>query len=232
MRKELKALLLSGVMVFGVLAVSAYGGSIVGTRHDLSFAAKQGGFHATFLTDYNEVCIYCHTPHGADMAGGPLWNRDQSNDITNVYNSATMDTSPLATPSTITQLCLSCHDGSTAPDVVHNRPNSMPPHATDTRMDAGGCGGCHDGGFAHDARASYLGTDLSDDHPVSMPFPDPIADPGFHTPPDAIKGWANVQLFEGLVECSSCHDVHDNTYVPFLVTSNSGRALCLVCHNK
>jgi len=34
------------------------------------------------------------------------------------------------------------------------------------------------------------------------------------------------------VECSSCHDPHDNTYGSFLVEDNSGSALCLRCHVK
>ena len=34
------------------------------------------------------------------------------------------------------------------------------------------------------------------------------------------------------VECASCHDVHDNTNVPFLRMTNTGSALCLACHTK
>lgn len=241
MRKELKAFLLAGLLMSVNLVVSAYGdstdGKVEGTRHDLTWVFNQDASHTVAFNDYDEICVYCHTPHGADSAGGPLWNRDLGSNVYEVYNSATMDTSPAATPSTLSLLCLSCHDGTSTADAVHNEPNSgVTTSSLHMRMMEGGdCGTCHRGDIAtgaHDSTASYLGTDLSDDHPVSMPFPDSLDDSGFHTPPDANNGWTNVRLFEGLVECSSCHDVHDNRNAPFLVTSNSGSALCLVCHDK
>ncbi len=34
------------------------------------------------------------------------------------------------------------------------------------------------------------------------------------------------------VECSTCHDVHEYTNIPFLRISNSGSALCVTCHLK
>jgi predicted CXXCH cytochrome family protein len=39
-----------------------------------------------------------------------------------------------------------------------------------------------------------------------------------------------VKIFDGQVECSSCHNVHDNAYGNFLAMSNDGSALCLACH--
>jgi len=34
------------------------------------------------------------------------------------------------------------------------------------------------------------------------------------------------------MQCSSCHDAHDNTNGKFLVMSNTASALCIVCHTK
>jgi predicted CXXCH cytochrome family protein len=82
-----------------------------------------------------------------------------------------------------------------------------------------------------------LGTDLSNDHPISMPYPTPAQDPAFKVPTDAQKGWGGaspneVKLYAGWVECGSCHNVHSNDFAPFLRKSNAASALCTTCHAK
>jgi hypothetical protein len=51
---------------------------------------------------------------------------------------------------------------------------------------------------------------------------------------------ASLMLFNGRLECASCHDVH-NTFTaadgvgvgyPLLRVSKGGSAICLTCHNK
>ena len=54
----------------------------------------------------------------------------------------------------------------------------------------------------------------------------------FRTPPDPQRGWSDARLFNGKVECSSCHLVHDPSIPPFLRKSNAGSQLCLTCHVK
>jgi predicted CXXCH cytochrome family protein len=40
-------------------------------------------------------------------------------------------------------------------------------------------------------------------------------------------------IFHGTtVSCSSCHDVHDNAFTPFLKGTNANSAICLACHEK
>ena len=93
---------------------------------------------------------------------------------------------------------------------------------------------CHGGdlwsGVSFEAAA--LSTDLSDDHPISMPYPTPAQDPDFETAADVVT--AGLKLFGGsnTVECSSCHNVHDPGYTPFLRKDNAGSALCYACHIK
>jgi predicted CXXCH cytochrome family protein len=42
-----------------------------------------------------------------------------------------------------------------------------------------------------------------------------------------------LPLFDGKMQCATCHDVHDNsTYRPFLRASTTQSALCLACHGK
>lgn len=226
------------------LAVSA--ASIVGSRHDLSWVTSRrpndhglGG-----LIDYKEVCVYCHTPHGANSAGGPLWNKNFTTSATSytVYSSDTLDTSPSA-PGSVSLLCLNCHDGATGVSSVRNAPNSgwtdiNPTIPRGLMVDGnfkwGQCGTCHkgEGNYGHNGSPKYLGTDLSDDHPIGIGFPDPGQDAGFNLPGDLTKGWSDLPLFNGKIECATCHDVHDPQIVPFLTVNNTASALCTRCHKK
>lgn len=229
---------------------SVYSG-IVNSRHDLHYAISRDPIQMNppVIIDYGEVCVYCHTPHSANSgtSAPPLWNRKLGSTEYvkfytvnyTVYGSPTMDTTPSNPPSGISLACLSCHDGTIGVDEIINPPNSWTPINGITyyhyKMDVGTgakCGACHaGGGSGHDARASYLGADLSNDHPISMTYP---ATSDFNQPPDTQKGWSgnDVKLYAGKVECSSCHSVHDPTYVPFLRKANSNSGLCTTCHIK
>ena len=52
-------------------------GGIANTRHNLTISYNgQAGIMAQFRNNYYEICVYCHTPHGANStAAAPLWNR-------------------------------------------------------------------------------------------------------------------------------------------------------------
>jgi predicted CXXCH cytochrome family protein len=99
------------------------------------------------------------------------------------------------------------------------------------------CLSCHDGtvaGVVHESPRTVLGTDLRNDHPISVTY-DPELDPAFRSAADvAQKG---LRLFRSggveTVECATCHNPHDNvTSPPFLRTDNRGSKLCLACHIK
>ena len=84
-----------------------------------------------------------------------------------------------------------------------------------------------------------MGTDLSDDHPISFTYNTALAtaDGGLWDPASALSGLGgtiDADLLSGsMVECSSCHDVHNSYGIPFLlVKSNAASALCLTCHDK
>ena len=105
--------------------------------------------------------------------------------------------------------------------------NTMP-------SDAPLCLSCHDGTLTYaylsalDGTSTDLGNDLSDDHPVGFHF-DAALDLEIENPTTAR---VNFGASNDGMWCSSCHNVHDNTYPPFLVMSNSGSALCRDCHMK
>ncbi len=189
-----------------VLAAPAMA-QVAGTAHDLR--GTIGGA---------QICVSCHTPHGASPAI-PLWNHSlpsPANTYTAYATGGTIDATDLAdfqsSDGSISSLCLSCHDGSVALGSLVNDPGDL----TDTTSTITG--------------AANLGTDLSNDHPVNFTFGAALiaADGELQAPTTApLFGPGSDQL-----QCGSCHDPHDNTNAPFLVLSNSGSALCLDCHVK
>ena len=103
------------------------------------------------------ICIFCHTPHSANPAA-PHWNRPSSGAIYTPYNSSTSKAT-IGQPTGSSKLCLSCHDGTVALGMVISKaPIQL----------AGGIHGMPRG------RAN-LGTDLSDDHPISFVYDNALA---------------------------------------------------------
>lgn len=194
-----------------IIAAPAFG-QVAGTAHDLSAAEANG-----------EVCVFCHTPHNA-VPDVPLWNHDLSAVTTyQVYTSPTLDSTPLdfAGPgnTNVSNLCMSCHDGTVGlGSLVNPGPGGVPTNSATTIG----------------AVPANLGTDLTNDHPVAFTYDAAlVAADGELVDPTTLTG--AVRLFGvggDQVECASCHDPHNNTNQPFLVTSNTGSALCTTCHIK
>jgi predicted CXXCH cytochrome family protein len=78
---------------------------------------------------------------------------------------------------------------------------------------------------------AYIGTSLADDHPVNFTYNNALylADDGLNDP---ATGDIPGLLISGKVQCSSCHDVHNNGNGKFLVMNNDSSALCTTCHHK
>ncbi|HHW14551.1 MAG TPA: cytochrome c3 family protein [Firmicutes bacterium] len=212
--------------------------TIVGSKHDLawSYHRVSEGFHP--WDDYNQVCVFCHAPHHADQSQGPLWNRQAPTGPYTLYQSPTLVGSP-ENPGPSSLLCLSCHDGTLAVDLVINRPlygigttttkhGAMTTAGTDSWLNCGTY--CHkEGGSWHDATLTYLSTDMSNDHPVGIVYPN---SPKLVAAPPGGKFANGVRLVNNRVECVSCHNPHNPVNRPFLVTSDANSALCYTCHLK
>lgn len=221
-----------------VTVVAALGGTIVGSRHDLSalnrrgYGSETGPMTGGAFNDFRETCVYCHTPHNASTVS-PLWNRRLPSTLGyEMYSSPNFDSvSSNNAPDGISLGCLSCHDGSVAVDAVLNKPkfHDWYDSGVHYRMSPEGnvgsdsCGKCHNrqrGAYgalsgAHDATIRYLTRNLRDDHPISIPYPTFSRDSAFNQPmiakEDGGRTFPNgVQTFdEDKVQCASCHDPHN-----------------------
>jgi len=156
-------------LVTGTVAVMALGSSgfavaaIDGSPHDL------GGTVGT--ADNGEVCVFCHTPHGADTTAtesAPLWNKQlpAGTGYTrySTTGSATLDGRETAEIGSVSLACLSCHDGTQARDSVINAPGSGGYNATGAVLGGGG------GTFIGNPPVRNLEEDLSDDHPIGIEY--------------------------------------------------------------
>lgn len=107
-------------------------GSVANTRHNMTQRQPSGGGPSgaimdPYRNDYGEVCVYCHTPHGANAdVQLPLWNRTLRPTVYQTYDTlrTTTLTQPVSQPGPSSIACLSCHDGQTAVDSIINMPGS------------------------------------------------------------------------------------------------------------
>lgn len=201
---------LSCIFILLALVVSqTFAASIVGSKHDLSAT----GSRTIQSSTETEICIFCHTPHRAS-ATTPLWNRNDSTASYTPYSSSTTKAT-IGQPNGDSKLCLSCHDGTVALGMVLSRTAQIAMKGGITTLPAG---------------SSNLGTDLSDDHPISFSYDASLvtANGQLNSPP--LTGAAHVDK-SGYMQCTSCHDSHNPQYGSFLVMDNTASALCITCHN-
>ena len=179
--------------------------SVVNTPHNLN------NFPGVSLPG-NQVCLPCHTPHNALLYGSDnvLWNHAATGETFVMYYSTT------GQPEGPSKLCLGCHDGVTAVDNYGGN---------------GGTGKVITGAAALDA-------DLSNDHPIGIAYPttrpSEYNDPSTFAP--GINNGPGVRLVEinsvDRVECTSCHEPHNNGLGTFLRAPLQESYICLQCHIK
>jgi len=197
-------------------------GNKIGSNHTIAVLASNSSTGDNAVVGTNQICVFCHTPHGFNtVASGPLWNKQvNSSSAYTVYNAGSNNSSTLDADApvigSVSLACLSCHDGTQAMDNMINAPGSggmaQSYDATLTGTSTVGGGnssgalyssasgivttnagvsqgyiwGNEVGGFAFmsqggsglagvngDSPASEgidLGTDLSNDHPISVQY--------------------------------------------------------------
>lgn len=159
-----------------------------------------------------EPCAMCHTPHSGS-GDYPLWNRMVPGVVYDMYQSPSFDMYEGNQPQAPSSLCLACHNGIYSSLVNYPGPGSIDNPVYDYEMNPG--------------LWAMLGTDLTDDHPVSFTynplldntqdyneFPNAIPCP---TTPDRMwipdsNGVIRYPLYganKDQFECATCHAVHD-----------------------
>lgn len=272
------------------------------TPHDLNnysgYCAGNGSnFVFTGLTkddfipgDQPQICVYCHTPHGANRqinkdtlvlegvgqtyqntaSGSPvyLWNRALANSVQSytsgipgqagytaggrytLYHSSTLNAN-VTEVRVYSLMCLSCHDGISAMNVLFNNPTPVdvldptgPTGATKLGDDAPFPNQINKNIGERLSSADSGVTNLTNDHPISIDYPS--TDAGLVAMSSGTVGTLKLRLFPApngvftSMECSTCHDVHNygETGVggavtgPFLAASNKNSGMCLNCHIK
>lgn len=192
------------------LAVRVFPDSIRYSKHNLSSGSALGGIRAR---DTSKICIFCHTTHAGNTQA-PLWNREESRVVYNLYDSSTLYSKP-DQPNGASKLCLSCHDGTIALGKVVSRKQEFA--MFDTSM----------GRIPH-TRGANLGSDLSDDHPVSF-NPSPAVNASDKLIHPSSSDPVRYDL-DGNLQCTTCHDPHDNRFTKFLVKDDRNGAICKTCH--
>jgi hypothetical protein len=167
-------------------AVLGEGGNVTDTnnKHNLSSTSNSTSVRASTL---NRICIFCHTPHHAitdsSLLNAPLWNHTLStatyilNDTPPYLSNRGGPGSPTYGPGIVNQLttpiqpdgasklCLSCHDGTVAIGDVASISNiTMASHS------------CLTSGRLNSSCSTYIGTNLTKKHVVSVPMNQALID--------------------------------------------------------
>ena len=206
-------------------------------------------------SDHNSVCGTCHTPHHGDSTVVPLWSHLTTSQTFTMYNNANVAPANLQAhvdgqPAGISKACLSCHDGTVAINTYGGIGNYQTWGGTAVTI----------------TNSANLGTDLTHTHPISMDYTVALTGTGIGqdqwifnpdttqvlTPASGVFVSGNDMSINGFllggkhrVECSSCHDVHNQIGSPFDINNNpklvkivgvdsqnNGSLLCRSCHNK
>jgi hypothetical protein len=238
-----------GIAVTALLALAATAGAqtinkgVAGSVHDFSTNSA--------WNTRKGVCSACHSVHNTDTAQlAPLWSHATSTGPFTPYNSPTFNAGPHQ-PSGVSLACLSCHDGTVA---INQSISGVSGSVGPVFIDAG----------------AQIGPDLHNTHPISFTYDSALAaaDGGLEDPnvykigdpktdltlsvapvPSSWSGTSltgktitEALLFDGQMQCASCHDVHKqegsapSSGILVRISGNDstgrGSTLCRTCHIK
>lgn len=199
-------------------------------------------------TEASEVCIFCHTPEGVpavQAALGPAWVPTARLQITfTLYAGAEGDSDAFsAGPTSHSLVCLSCHDGSHAPNTGIASPGKDHPwgvpyrgaiEALSPRIDpitglAPTTMEIAQAGARYEEFNSAVSSVIGGRRVWWVPR---NAASNLRTRFDIplySRGGAGTEV--PFVECASCHDPHSDQAL-FLRIANVGSGLCYTCHAK
>lgn len=211
--------------------------SVNGNKHNLSARAWTGGsYTGTNPNTYRaiddptanprgqQICIFCHTPHSANVEGGaPLWNRKFSKETFSRYSSGTLQIrvnsaartpagydTPAWQPDGSSKLCLSCHDGSdntTVDTTTHGLGTLLRGNPITMTADI------ITGVASFNPSTNKMKTGH---HPISFKYDTNVAaainavkgaSPDEYVMPDTAKAKLDKN---SKMQCTTCHDAHQN----------------------
>jgi len=198
------------------------------------------------------LCGYCHSAHiPADGIAQPLWKRASSTGrsyaITKYKNPNSLDVAVDAVNATdnYSSFCVSCHDGSVLFSASAYLDGSRPRAATGKSWGGDTTGSAfpwNSTTIPHNANVINGEFNLEHIHPVNFNYGDAVtADPnGLYAALTSTYVWkgadrngydASVRLFDGKMQCSSCHNPHMSSGIGTVHTGDYGK-LCITCHKK
>lgn len=208
MRKTTRSLFVVGLLLQIPIVSSAMGFAVPGSKHDLAVAAESMSSAAT--------CYICHSPRNSLSQKSPLWVSGTSSQQFSQYNSDEEMNYNILSADGGVLICLSCHDGTFAEKSIYIESALHPAEQLDPSWTGKGIG-------------------FGEDHPVNIVYFDYEADSEIRpaiSDAEVSDGRLSLTLYNGRVQCGSCHDVHNGQGDSFLRISNEGSQLCLVCHLK
>jgi len=196
---------------------------------------------AGIINPTGEICRVCHVPHDHQRSlytNGLLWNHQVSSATYTMYGSAwssTIEGVQSAHPDGTAKLCLGCHDGTVGIDSLDKYAGGVF-HIYDF----------DDGIYQISEFRDGANVDLRGTHPISIRFPAGQTGDGKNFTDPASATWANGDtvastLDNGKLQCSTCHDVHDQDSVPLsnllraaqrAAVGGTPSGLCFTCHVK
>ncbi len=173
------------------------------SRHDLAIVLSTG-----YEGEVNDAqCIFCHPPRSQTLKIG-LWNEAPAENLFDYPYGRQDEKGTPGKPDGSSLVCLGCHDGTIALGDILSRTQSIS-NSRDTKR-----------------------TDLSDGHPISFSYDSTLVDKNDELEnPKTLRQQVRLDT-TGKIQCTSCHDPHDDTNGNFLVMDNSSTALCVTCHKK
>ncbi len=165
-----------------------------------------------WMPDGTNQCQPCH-----QVTSGVPWNHELP---TSTFTVSTSTVAEIGQPNGNSAKCLGCHEGAPDGPAIN---------------DFGGNTGGSEFVFGSEA----FGTNLKPHHPVSFTYNaalaesqgglvDPAIAPSGLTPSGTV---ADDMLEAGLVQCTTCHNPHNNQFGQFLVAPVMGEVgLCATCH--
>jgi len=220
--KHINILLVAAALVLPTMAQA----DIAGSKHDFSTNS--------WNTSRHSMCSPCHSIHDTDPNQlVPLWAHATTTKTFTMYDSPTFDgkASQTPQPSGASKACLSCHDGSLA--VNQSFSGSITGGATNAQ-------------YVSVNRQIGEDGNLANTHPISFNYNQAQGLDEFIRPSSEVMSFAtgnmtgkkiNDLLKNGMMECSSCHDVHKQKgYAPsdtfMRIVRNDYSELCRTCHIK